>query len=260
MKTTVVIPAYNEEARLPSTLRSLHDKIVRGALEPVEILEVLVVDDGSHDSTAAVARTAGADLPGLRILRNEKNHGKGYAIRHGLASASHPWVLVADADESTPWTEAVKLAERSRDIPAPSILIASRGAPGSRILTHQSLPRESLGRSFNFFVRVVTGLPFQDTQCGFKLIDKNAVSKFLPEMCIDGFAWDVELLLYARDAGLRTVEVPVVWEHREDSRIALFRDGLGMLWNVVRVRAHLLETGLRLERQKKKKSTARSTE
>jgi glycosyltransferase involved in cell wall biosynthesis len=208
-------------------------------MAPLEVMEVIVVDDGSTDDTSRVAWVEGEGLPELQVVQNGENLGKGFSVRKGLERASEPWVLVADADESTPWTEAVKLARRAQDVPEPSILIASRGCQGSQILTHQSFLRESLGRSFNLFVRVVTGLPFRDTQCGFKLVRKGSVAGLLPHLAIDGFAWDVELLLHAREAGVVMAEVPVVWEHKEDSRIELWRDGLGMVWNVLRVRLRL---------------------
>jgi glycosyltransferase involved in cell wall biosynthesis len=260
MKTTVVIPAFNEEKRLPSTLRSLREKIKNGDMEPLKIMEVIVVDDGSLDGTIRVARAEGSGLPGFRVVENGRNRGKGHSLRKGLEHANQPWVLLADADESTPWTEAAKFGHRCRDAPAPSVLIASRDTHGSQILAHQSFLRESLGRSFNIFVRVITGLPFRDTQCGFKLVQKTAVLGFLPELSVDGFAWDVELLLYARAAGVTTVEVPVIWKHEEDSRIKLFRDGIGMVVNVIRVRLRLLGSSLQGARRKKERKTARSTE
>lgn len=258
MKATVVIPAYNEEARLPSTLRALREKIHNGEMEPLKIMEVIVVDDGSLDDTIEAARTERANFPGFRVVQNGRNFGKGYSLRKGLEQASQPWVLLADADESTPWTEAVKLAHRYREVPVPAIIIASRDTQGSQILTHQSFLRESLGRCFNLFVRILTGLPFRDTQCGFKLVHKPAVVGFLPELSVDGFAWDVEFLLYAREVGVTTIEVPVTWKHKEDSRIKLFRDGIGMVLNVVRVRLRLLGADLRLAKQKKERKTADS--
>jgi glycosyltransferase involved in cell wall biosynthesis len=250
MKATVIIPAYNEETRLPSTLRSLTERLNDGEMEPLEVMEVIIVDDGSEDDTLEAARKAGTNLPGFLVVQNDGNYGKGYAIRKGLEHAKQPWILIADADESTPWTEAVKLAHRCRDVPPPSIIIASRDTQGSKILTHQSFLRESLGRCFNLFVRVATGLPFRDTQCGFKLVHRQSVLEFLPNLSVDGFAWDVELLLYARAYGTTTIEVPVTWEHKEDSRIKLFRDGFGMISNVVRVRLRLLGNALRFNRNK----------
>jgi glycosyltransferase involved in cell wall biosynthesis len=255
MKTTVVIPAYNEEQRLPSTLRSLLKKIENGSLEPLEVAEVIVVDDGSLDDTVGGALRESSGLPQFRVVGNERNHGKGYSVRRGLEEASQPWVLIADADESTPWEEAVKLTRPCRSEPPPSIVIGSRGTAGSQILTHQSFLRESLGELFNLFVRTATGLPFRDTQCGFKLVHKPAVREFLDELTVDGFAWDVEFLLQARDAGVVTIEVPVVWRHKEDSRIRLFRDGFGMVWNVTRVKLRLLTDVLLRPRRKRERKT-----
>lgn len=234
-ETAIVIPAFNEAKRLPATLDCLAKLCAEGALKPLLIREVLVVDDGSADNTKEVAASYRDRLPGLQVVDSGRNFGKGHAVRLGLSQAQTPWVLVADADMSTPWPEAEKLANACSSQNA-DIAIASRDMPESQITQHQSFIRENLGKSFNIFLRTITGLPFHDTQCGFKLINREKAGAFLRELSVDRFAWDVEFLIYARDFGLKTVEVPVVWEHKEASRVRVFRDGFEMLFSVVKVR------------------------
>lgn len=238
LNLSIVIPAYNEAQRLPETLQTLADQIIDGSLKPIAIREVLVVDDGSRDETAACAEKFAAKLPGLKVLKSPRNFGKGHAVRQGLLSATQPWVLVADADMSTPWPEVLSLAKACESGSVP-IAIGSRDVEGSNITRHQSIVRESLGRSFNFFVRTLTRLPFKDTQCGFKLFRREPLAPVLKHLEVDRFAWDVELLMFARHRGLAIVEVPVAWAHKENSRVSIFKDGMGMLGSVLRVRFRL---------------------
>ena len=166
----------------------------------------------------------------------------------GLKRARQPWVLIADADMSTPWPEAVALfkACQNTDLKKtalktrPSIAIGSRDITGSRIKVHQSLLRENLGKSFNLFVRALTGLPFRDTQCGFKLLERKPLIEVIQRLKVNRFAWDVELLMYAQRAGIPTVEVPVVWEHKDNSRVRVFRDGITLLFSVIMIRIQSL--------------------
>lgn len=238
MKTTIVIPAYNEESRLGSTLHDLHQDIQQNRLAPLLVTQVLVVDDGSKDQTVQIAREAGQSLPQFDVIRNGINRGKGYSIRNGIEHATEDWVLIADADQSTPWPEAAKLGSACLD--SSSAAIASRDLEGSQIQTHQSFLRETLGRCFNLFIRLLTGLPFKDTQCGFKLIPRKATQSFVQYLRVDRFAWDVEFLVYAKRAGVRVSEIPVVWEHKENSRVNLFRDGMEMVFTVLALRLRLI--------------------
>lgn len=230
MRLSIVIPAFNEERRLPATLERLSE--LEGDLVGIQIDEVLVVDDGSTDRTAQSAESLGPSLPGLRVLSSSDNRGKGHAVREGLKAAVGDWVLIADADMSTPWEELLHLTEqvRSRDA---QMAIASRDMPGSDVAIRQSFLREHLGKCFNVLIRTLTGLPFRDTQCGFKLVHRTAVLPFLDRLRVDRFAWDVEFLVLARDCGLKIVEVPVRWEHRERSRVHPIFDGCNMAWTVL---------------------------
>lgn len=231
MQLSVVIPAYNEQARLPGTLHQacdyLHSHLPGQA-------EVLVVDDGSTDRTAELAAALPTADPPVRVLRHAPNRGKGYAVRSGLRAAVGEWALVSDADLSTPLTEYARLAAAAG--PGIDGVIGSRALPDSRIERHQPWPRERLGKCFNAFLRAVLLPGYRDTQCGFKLFRTAAVRPLLSAARIDGFAWDVEILWLARRAGLRIREVPVHWHNSPASKVAPLRDGTRMALDVLRLR------------------------
>jgi len=226
---SVVIAAYNEEQRLGESLRRIGAYLRERGTDA----EVLVVDDGSEDATRRIANDAMRDLRG-RVLANPENRGKGYSVRRGALEASGRWVLLTDADLSTPIEEVEKLsaAVRDRDLDA---AIGSRALPGSRVVERQSLLRESMGKTFNRMVRSATGLAFRDTQCGFKLLDRDRLRPILERMTIDGFAFDVELLYLCARFGLKVGEVPVVWRHAPGSKVGLVTDPVRMVWDVTRV-------------------------
>jgi glycosyltransferase involved in cell wall biosynthesis len=226
---SVVVPSFNEAARLPESLRA-----ILGYLDATHIAgEVLVVDDGSSDGTSRAAAELLSRGRG-RVLRNEENRGKGFSFRRGFAAAEGRWVLLSDADLSTPITEHAKLAEVARrgDL---DVVIASRALRDSRIEVRQSLVRQSMGRTFNRILRVLTGMPFRDTQCGFKLMDRRRVLPIVDRMIVDGFAFDAELLYVATRFGLHVGEAPVVWRNSPESRVGLAQAPPRMLLDVLRV-------------------------
>lgn len=239
LNTSIVIPAYNEEFRLPRTLNVLRECIRANSLAPIVIKEVIVVDDGSTDKTINIALGIGASsLPEFRVIESTANFGKGHAIRVGILAAHAECVLVADADMSTPWTEVVKLAAQLHAQKA-HVAIASRDLAQSDIRIKQSWMREHMGKTFNLIVRFFTGLPFHDTQCGFKFFTRAPVIEFARQLTVNRFAWDVEFLMFAINSGLKVVEVPVTWEHQEESRVHPIRDGLNMLFTVIGLRFRL---------------------
>ena len=222
---SLVIPAYNEEARLPATLARVLAWVTRRG----DSTEVLVVDDGSQDKTAAIA---GKLLAGRgRVLTGEPNRGKGYAVRRGLLAARGRTVLISDADLSTPIEEHDKL--RAALDAGAQLAIGSRALHGS---VGQSPLRQLMGKTFNRIMRGMTGLSIQDTQCGFKLLERAAVRPIVERMVVDRFAFDVELLFLCVRSGLRVEEVPVRWQNAEGSKVGLVGDPLNMLWDVARVR------------------------
>jgi len=227
---TVVVPCYNEERRLGATLDRIGGYLDAHAIEA----EILVVDDGSSDGTHSLASDFLRGRRG-RVLRNEENRGKGYTVRRGILEAAGRWVLMTDADLSTPIEEYEKLAEavRARDL---DVAIGSRGLPDSRIEIRQNLIRQSMGKTFNRIIRLTTGLPYRDTQCGFKLLDRKRTVPLFEKMVVDRFAFDVELLYLCHRYGLAVAEVPVVWRNSPESTVSVFWDPLNMLGDIVRIR------------------------
>jgi len=214
---SIVIPAYNEESRLPKTF----DRIL-GWLEEqrLKFREIIVVDDGSRDATAGVVEEYSKPPSPIRLLRNPGNKGKGYAVRHGVLDAGGEWILYTDADLSTPIEELQKLEAAAAQQNA-VIAIGSRAVDRSLVAVHQSPFREYSGRFFNVVMRAVTGLPFHDTQCGFKLYRADAAKAVFSRQEQDGFSFDVEDLVIAKKLGLRAVEVPVRWANVEGTKVTL---------------------------------------
>jgi len=229
---SIVVPAYNEESRLGPSLKSIL-AYRSGRTFPIEII---VVDDGSADATARVAREALGDAPMTSVLVNETNRGKGYSIRRGVLAARGEAVLATDADLSTPIEEVDVLLEHLKGL-GHGLVIGSRGLGSSRVEIHQSPLREFMGKVFNRIVRLMTGLPFRDTQCGFKLMTRADVAPIFTVARIDGFSYDVELLYVAHRRGSPIEEVPVVWRHAPGSKVGLLTDPLRMLRDVWRVRS-----------------------
>jgi dolichyl-phosphate beta-glucosyltransferase len=212
---SIVVPAFNEAARLPRTLQRIAEHLEASR----ESHEILVVDDGSTDGTAeAAVRALGR---GVALLRNDGNRGKGYSVRRGMLAATGARRLMTDADLSTPIEERHGLDARLDA--GDDIAIGSRALPGSRIEVHQPFLREGMGRVFNLFVRLLAVPGIHDSQCGFKLFTSAAAEAVFSRCRLDGFSFDVEALHVARRLGLKIVEVPVVWRNDAASRVTLVR-------------------------------------
>jgi len=233
---SIVIPAYNEQSRLPGTLTRVLAYLDSA---PWREPEVLVVDDGSRDLTAAlVEEWAGRD-PRVRLLRNPGNRGKGYSVRHGMMEARGEWVLFSDADLSAPIEELDALWAALERTPA-AVAIGSRALNRGLIGVHQSKFRETAGRFFNLVMRLVCGLPFWDTQCGFKLFRRDAARDVFSRLRLERFGFDVEALFIARLKGYKTIEVPVRWNHADGTKVSMFRDSADMFLDLLRVRRNQL--------------------
>ena len=236
-KLSIVVPAYNEAARLGASLRA----IVAYLNEQREQSEVIVVDDGSTDDTATVAEASLADSGGVAtsVIRYEENRGKGYAARTGLLAARTNIAVFSDADLSTPITETPKLVDPISKGEC-DLTFGSRALDRRLIGVHQSWRREQGGRVFNLIVRVATGLPFWDTQCGFKAFRLNVCRPLIEAAQIDRFGFDVELIYLAHLARLRLREIPVRWDHTTggplDASGNYSRDSLRMINEVRRIR------------------------
>lgn len=231
---TIVVPAYNEAARLGLSL----SKILEYLDQNFGSSELIVVDDGSTDDTAGVAdkSVANSGAVSTRVIRYEQNRGKGYAVRLGLLSATADVVLFSDADLSTPITETPKLVDPIRNGEF-DVTFGSRALDRSLIGVHQPWRREQGGRLFNLIVRAATGLPFWDTQCGFKAFRMSVCRPLIESLKVDRFGFDVELIYLAHLAGLRLSEIPVRWNNDAASKVSVTRDSFQMVNEVRRIRS-----------------------
>jgi dolichyl-phosphate beta-glucosyltransferase len=238
---SVVIPAYNEQTRLPATLRATAEFLERRS----ERYEILVVDDGSRDQTVAVAQAVADELAatmlhgGISVLGYDTNRGKGHAVRFGVLRATGKQVLFMDADLATPIEELKKLEEALAA--GADFAIGSRPLRQSQLLVRQPWYREGLGRLFNQAVQLAATPGIHDTQCGFKLLTRTAAHDIFSRCVLDGFSFDVEALFLARRLGYQIAEVPVRWAHQEGAaafatRSAYVRAGLAMVADLWRIR------------------------
>ncbi|MGH9780920.1 MAG: dolichyl-phosphate beta-glucosyltransferase, partial [Candidatus Acidiferrales bacterium] len=226
---SIIIPAYNEERRLPRTLER-----VRGYLRDEKAAaEVIVVDDGSSDGTREVVAQFQNEMPELRLVSNGQNRGKGYSVRHGMLEARGRVALFTDADLSAPIEEAGKLLEA---LETADVAIGSRALDRNLIEVHQSKARELAGILFNWMVRLYTGLRFQDTQCGFKAFAMPETRIIFEQQRIEDFGFDPEILFLARRHGLRAVEVPVRWAHDAATKVHVMRDSARMFADLLQIR------------------------
>ena len=230
---SIVIPAYNEELRLPTSLAQIANYIRASGRQT----EVIVVDDGSTDRTAMIAESFRSQMHGLRVISNGQNCGKGYSVRHGMLEARGCVVLFTDADLSAPIEEADKLlaALENHDI-----AIGSRALDRSLIFVRQSLFREYAGIIFNGIVRLILRLPFVDTQCGFKAFRRERCQIIFQQQRIERFGFDPELLYLAHHHGLRAVEIPVRWAHSPATKVSMLRDSVQMSLDVFLIRWNAL--------------------
>ena len=230
MTYSIVIPAYNESVRLQPTLHAL----LRHIQEQSWDAEILVVNDGSTDDTAQIVREYGKLHPQVLLVENPGNRGKGFSVRNGMLHAHGDICLFSDADLSSPITEAQKLFDAITQ--GADIAIGSRWLRAELQTERQPLYRQAFGRIYNLMLRIVLGLRFADTQCGFKAFRRDAAQRIFPLQRIERWGFDPEILFLAKRAGLRVEEVPVLWAHSEGTRLHPFRDGLRMFLEAVRIR------------------------
>lgn len=233
LSLSIVVPAYNEGTRLGKSLRAILNYL---SDHPADA-ELIVVDDGSSDSTAEIARQELADSQNVRasVISYQSNLGKGRAVRLGLLASRGDVALFTDADLSTPITETPKLFDPIARGEC-DVAFGSRALDRSLIGVHQPWRREQGGRIFNLAVRLATRLPFWDTQCGFKAFRMQTCRPIIEGATIDRFGFDVELLYVAYRAGLRLKEIPVRWDHAEGSKVNVATDSYKMLSEVGRIR------------------------
>jgi glycosyltransferase involved in cell wall biosynthesis len=241
LELSIVVPSYNEEARLPGTL----EKIVHYIRTQRPNTEVIVVDDGSSDGTARVAEGFRGKLGNLRVISNAVNRGKGFSVKSGSLAALGDVILFTDADLSAPIEEAEKLLSALTNC---DVAIGSRAMDRKLIEAHQSAFREFAGILFNKIVRIILRLPFVDTQCGFKAFRRERCRIIFEQQTIERFGFDPELLYLARHHGLTTVEVPVRWAHSPATKVSMFRDSLQMFADVFIIRWNGLRGRYRREK------------
>jgi glycosyltransferase involved in cell wall biosynthesis len=228
---SIIVPAFNEEQRLPKTLESIRAYLKSRSLRA----EVLVIDDGSTDATAKVVERVQKCFLELQLKSNGRNHGKGFSVREGMLAARGEIALFTDADLSAPIEEADKLLAVLRE-GAYDGAIGSRALDRSLIEVRQSAFRERAGILFNWMVRGLTGLPFEDTQCGFKAFRRERSRVLFEQQRTEGFGFDPEILFLAQRAGLRIAEVPVRWAHHPATKVNLVRDSVRMFADLLAVR------------------------
>ena len=227
---TIVLPAYNEGVRIGATL----EKILAYVRQRGWHAEVIVVNDGSTDETAAIVREHAASDPALRLLENPGNRGKGYSVRNGMLHGSGDVLLFSDADLSSPIAEADKLFEAIAE--GADVAIGSRWLKTELQIQRQPIHRQVFGRIFNLALRLILGLQFKDTQCGFKAFTRRSAEAIFPLQQIERWGFDPELLYLAQKMNLTVREVPVSWSHREGTRINPLRDGLRMFLEMLKIR------------------------
>lgn len=233
-RLSIVVPAYNEEARLEPTVRD----IVRYCREHQRRFEVLVVDDGSRDGTSTIVNRLAGELPEVRLIRLPQNHGKGYAVRSGIVNARGRNILFTDADGATPIDQLPRLEAALGG--GADIAIGSRALRDTGVKVDSKWYRRIMGRGFHKLVEVLAVSGLQDTQCGFKLFRGPVAQDLFSRMRMTGFSFDVEVLVMAERHGYRIAEVPVNWVHQPGSRVNLVLDSLRMTRDLVRIRRHCL--------------------
>jgi len=235
MRLSVIIPAYNEEERLPTTLREVDKYLKRQDFES----EIVVVSDGSTDKTVEVTKNLMAEIKNLRILEFEKKRGKGFGVRQGILEAKGDFRVFMDADNSTTIDQVEKIwPEFNQGF---DVILGSRDIKGAIIAVPQSWFRRRLGDIFNLIVQVISGLwGIWDTQCGFKGFTKKAATDIFSKSIIDGFAFDVEILMLAKKMGYKFKEIPVVWINDPKSKVK-FKSMVNMLIDVLKIRFNFMK-------------------
>jgi dolichyl-phosphate beta-glucosyltransferase len=237
-QVSIIIPAYNEARRLPNSLGLVRDFLAGSPYwaGAARSYEVLVVVEHSTDGTLELAREAASEQANFHIIDNRVQRGKGHAVRTGMRQARGAIVFYMDADLSVPLEEIERFLAHFEAHPEDEVLLGSRQHPESRIERRQGWLRQTMGRMFNRILRLLAPLPFRDTQCGFKAFRREAAREIFELQTIDGFAFDVEVLLLAQALGYRIHELPVRWLNSPESKVNIVRDSLRMLGDAFSVR------------------------
>lgn len=230
---SIIVPAYNEELRLGDSTR----EILKYIRDKNISAELIITDDGSTDATASVAKEACAEFPEIHtnVIRYDKNRGKGFAVKTGFIYSKNDIAVFSDADLSTPISELPRLVKPIENGEF-DVTLGSRALDRKLIEIRQPWRREQGGKIFNWFVKKLIGLPFEDTQCGFKAFNMKKFRPLLDKMTIDRFGFDIEFIYAAFQAKLLIKEIPIRWSHCEGTKVSIFRDGLRMFGEINRLR------------------------
>jgi dolichyl-phosphate beta-glucosyltransferase len=231
---SVVIPAYNESKVISETLNKLAEYFEN---KPY-LFEFIIVNDCSTDQTADLVKSLSALKPFIRLINNQSNMGKGFSVKSGVLAARGDYVLFQDADLSTPIVELEKMLPLLAD--GCDVTIGSRALAESKFFVKQHWLRQSMGKTFNIFVKLLFFSGINDTQCGFKCFKKEAAQRIFSLQRLSGFCFDVEILYIAKKLGFKIREMPVSWSNRRDSRVRIYRDSLKMFCDLFRIKANQL--------------------
>lgn len=227
---SIVIPAYNEDKNIEKIVVNIQDFLRR----EFRNFEIIVVDDGSNDNTYKISSELVKQISDLRVLKNNRNYGKGYAVKNGMLSAIYDYILFIDADLSTPIEELDKCIDSLQG--GTDIVIGTRASKDSIILKRQNFLREKMGKIFNLFVQLFLFRGIKDTQCGFKCFKRKAAHELFKLQRVYGFCFDAEILYIAKKRGYEIKEVPVKWTNQEESRVTLTKSPISMLLDILRIR------------------------
>jgi len=230
MYLSIVIPAYNEEGRIGTSLTEIYSFLKKRNYD----FEIIVVDDGSKDKTLNLLSEYSQNIPNLIVLKNESNQGKGFSVKKGVLNSKGDIILYTDADLSTPIEELDKLIYWLDE--GYLISIGSRDLPESQVNRHQAWYRELMGKIFNRIIRLILNLDYHDTQCGFKCFRSDAALEIFKGLRLCGFSFDVEMLFVAKHRGIKVKEVPVRWYNSPESKVEIIRDSSKMLWDILKLR------------------------
>lgn len=236
---SIVIPAFNEEKRLESTLQN----ISQFSENNLQNYEILVIDDGSTDNTADIVRKFKDKK--VKLIQNPKNMGKGFSVKLGMINAKYDPILFTDADLATPIEETKKFSEAIEN--GADVVIAARNIEGSNIQVKQPKYRQILGRAFPIIVKNMVLPDFNDTQCGFKMFKKTAARKIFARQTLKRFAFDVEILFIAKELGYKIQELPVTWIDKEGSKLSPIKDSIRMLNEIAKIRLIILKVNTKIK-------------
>lgn len=227
---SLVVPSYNESGVLYKNI----EKALIYFFNKGYVFEIIVVDDGSLDSTRELISEMAKEHPVIKFISNTQNMGKGFSVKNGVLAAQGEYILFSDADFSTPIEELETLMPNF--VQGYDLVIGSRAMKDSKIILKQAWLRQSMGRIFNQLARLLGLANINDTQCGFKCFKKEAARRIFSLQRLNGFCFDVEILYIAKKLGFKIKEIPVSWSNRPDSRVAVLMDSLDMLVDLFRIR------------------------